>query len=300
MHACVAWRSNRTYVPWAVSLGLLLGVLGCAGGKRVDRQDLAHCFGDADGCFVMLSVDTGAVTRVWTPDDPGRCDRRLPPCSTFKIPHALFALECGVTAMDEVFAWDGVMRERWQVNRDQTLCSAISDSVVWVFQELAERLGAERERAWLARCEYGNQDISAGLTTFWLGTSLEISAAEQVRFLNRLRAGRLPIASANVNAVKRCLAQGTGGLPMEYFGKTGSDRARADTGRPDLGWWVGWVAREDGREYVFACNALGDGMFGTRVRPIAERILRELDVLSEVPKRDSARAAARAAHFAMQ
>ena len=57
-----------------------------------------------------------------------------------------------------------------------------------IISELARRVGSQRMQKFLADIPYGNADISTGIDKFWLGTSLKISADEQVEFLRRLRA----------------------------------------------------------------------------------------------------------------
>jgi beta-lactamase class D len=136
------------------------------------------------------------------------CSTRLSPASTFKIPHALAALDAGVVSgSDETFKWDGVPRfyESWR--RDHTLASAMRYSVLWYFQRIAEKLGMARERDYLKRFDYGNADPSSGLTTFWLGESLQISPEEQQRFLLRLFAGDLPVKKAAIETVRAILVQ---------------------------------------------------------------------------------------------
>ena len=73
-------------------------------------------------CFLLLDVASGAVTR-----GPDRgCDRRVTPASTFKIPHALAALDAGVVAgPEDPRPWDGVERGPAVWNRDHTLATAI-------------------------------------------------------------------------------------------------------------------------------------------------------------------------------
>ena len=58
-----------------------------------------------------------------------------------------------------------------------------------VLPELAARIGPERMQEYIDKIGYGNKDISGGLTTFWLGSSLQISAPEQVDLLNKLYSG---------------------------------------------------------------------------------------------------------------
>ena len=58
----------------------------------------------AGSCFMLLDTKTGGLTR----DPADICTTRLPPASTFKIPHALAALDSGVLKdVNEVIPYDG-------------------------------------------------------------------------------------------------------------------------------------------------------------------------------------------------
>ena len=87
----------------------------------------------------------------------------MSPQSTFKIPHALAALDAGVvTGADSAFAYDGSPQSFDAWRRDHTLATAMRYSVVWWFQRVAEKLGATREQDYLQRFAYGNADPSSG------------------------------------------------------------------------------------------------------------------------------------------
>ena len=90
------------------------------------------------------------------------------PASTFKIPHALFALDAGIIKDEfQVLPWDGVKRTFDFWNRDQNLRSSIRQSVVWVYQRFARELGETREREYLKRIDYGNAQPTGGIDQFW-------------------------------------------------------------------------------------------------------------------------------------
>jgi beta-lactamase class D len=158
-------------------------------------------------CFLLYEVGVGEVRR--RPSEI--CTTRLLPASTFKVPHALAALDAGVlSGPDEMMKYDGAPTsiEAWR--RDHTLASAMRDSVLWYFQRVAERLGAAREREYLKKFDYGNADPTSGLTTFWLGGSLQISPEEQLRFMRRLYAGDLPASPAATRTVRQLLVHAAG------------------------------------------------------------------------------------------
>lgn len=230
--------------------------------------DPGAAFAGQPGTLVLRWPDG----RLWR-HDPQRAAERFSPCSSFKIPNALIGLDSGVIpGPDFVLPWDGQSRSWPDWNRDHDLRGAIRYSVVWYFQELARRVGTQRMQAYLDRLDYGNRDISGGIDRFWLGSSLKISAEEQVEFLTRLHAERLPLAPASQRQVKQMLALAEKGGAV-LSGKTGS--WRPDGGRWSLGWFVGWLERQ-GQVYIFACRLEADPTreaHGGRAREVAEAVL---------------------------
>ena len=184
----------------------------------------------------------------WTRYDTAGCARRHSPASTFKIPNSLIGLETGVVPDEHfVIPWDGVTRPLEAWNRDHDLASAITYSVVPYYQEVARRVGKERMETFVREIGYGNMDISGPIDGFWLGSSLEISADEQVLFLRKLAAGNLPVSRRTLEIVRRILVLEEAPL---LRGKTGFT---TEASGGIIGWFVGYVEKGD-RTYVFAFN----------------------------------------------
>ncbi len=227
----------------------LLGLVALARAEPTPTFDpaLAAPFAarQVSGVFAALDARTGTIVT----NDPVRAATRFLPCSTFKIPNSLIALECGaVENVDTVIPWDHV--ERWNKawNRDYTMREALPRSTVWFYQELARRVGPERMREWLRRIGYGNADIGGGIDRFWLDGALRISALEQLDFLRRFRDRQLPFRPEVQAAVLEILiADQRDGWVLR--GKTGT----ALEGERGLGWYVGWVETPRGPVY-FALN----------------------------------------------
>lgn len=137
------------------------------------------------GCFMLLELG-GEGPPGWAGEQP--CAQRTIPASTFKIPHALIALDTGVvTDADAMMKWDG--REHWITSwqRDHSLRTAIYESVVWFFQDTARQIGRERMGDYLEALDYGNARVEGPVDAFWLDDgSLQISAEESLRFMARL------------------------------------------------------------------------------------------------------------------
>jgi beta-lactamase class D len=232
--------------------------------------DLDEFFGDYEGCFVVLDV----TNNQYSYHNPEQCAKRMSPCSTFKIPNSLIGLKTGVIPdQHHVIAWDGTEYpvEAW--NRDHTLETAIRDSVVWYYRELAAQVGTERMQQYVSAIPYGNEDISGG-STFWLASSLEISADEQIEFLRRFYADDLPFSQRSLDIVKEIIILEATDDAV-YRGKTGL--CMTEDGR-EWGWFVGYIERDD-TVHIFALNIEGKTADGWRARELTEAILEHLDLL---------------------
>lgn len=240
----------------------------------VVRDDLGKYFQGVTGTFVLYDPANDKYIIY----NQQQSQKRLSPCSTFKIYNSLIGLETGVLDQEDVYTavkWDGKNYTFPSWNHDQTLASATRDSVVWYFQQLAARIGQERMQQYLDQIGYGNQDISGGLTTFWLRSSLRISAMEQVDLLTRLYAGKLPFDPEKVDVVKRniTLSNKNG---IRLMGKTGSGY---QDGQYILGWFVGGVEK-GGKQVLFATNIEApEGAIGGKAREITKAILKDLEIL---------------------
>lgn len=225
-------------------------------------------FAGFEGCFALRELKSKETLR----HEPKRCAKRRPPCSTFKIFNALAALDCGaVTGPNDLFRWDGKARPIKSWNQDHTLATAIRDSVLWYFQEVARRIGPERMKDYIRRAGYGNEDISGGIDRFWLDSTLVISVDEQLEFLQRLYTDDLPFKTEAMDAVRRMLIFENGG-DWALSGKTGTGGSHENH---SLGWYVGHVRKGD-RQFVFAANMTGAGASGPKTRERVRSILREL------------------------
>ncbi len=174
--------------------------------------------------------------------------------------------------------WDGTRHAIDTWNRDHTLRTAIGESVLWYYQELASRVGEARLKKYVRSVGYGNEDTSGGIgKPFWLQSSLKISANEQVEFLRRLHTGQLPFSKHSMDIVLDIMKLSENNETI-FRGKTGTAGNRKK-GIATLGWFVGSVTR--GREvYVFATNIRGgENPSGRTARKITEDILKGMQLL---------------------
>jgi beta-lactamase class D len=253
------------------------GTVSKKSGNRI--VDCAAHFENLDGAFVLYDQNAGSTLR----HNPARCAMRLSPCSTFKIPNTLIALDTGVADNENflipwnkernpVQPWWKEMNLDWA--RDHILSSAMRESVVWYYQELARRIGAARMEQYLSQFNYGNRDFSGGIDQFWLTSTLAISADEQVAFLRAVRDRKFGVSEHAHSTLEKILLRDAGeGWVLRA--KTGGGGEK-----PSIGWLVGWVEAND-NVYFFALNVLGED--AAEVREVrfkaAEKILKELKIL---------------------
>lgn len=231
-------------------VGLLVWVIaGALSGSLGDH------FKGYDGCFALLDVDTGK----WIRWNEKRCAQRFSPCSTFKIPNSLIGLEAGV--VDDI----------------DSMRTAFKESNVPYYQQIASKVGLEREADYVRRMHYGNEDTSGGVTKFWLASSLKISADEQCEFMRDYMLGKLPFSAANVAKVKEIMTVESDGTHT-FGGKTGSDMD-PKTKKRNFNWFVGF-ATNGNKRYVFATNISAPDIQGNKpAMQIAKAVLKDLGVL---------------------
>jgi beta-lactamase class D len=256
----------------AYILLLIINVIFMGLANQSPSPDFASLFQGYNGCFVLYDMKENSYIRY----NEKRCEERLSPCSTFKIPNSLIGLETGVIKDENhVYKWDGVQRPRESWNRDCDLRYAIANSVVWYYQKLASEVGEPRMKEWIKKLHYGNEDISGGIAQFWLGSTLKISANEQIGFLTKFYKNDLPFSQRSIDIVKDILILSQTEKSV-FRGKTGSGY---EPGVRSWGWFVGYV-ETGGNTYIFATNIEAkDEANGKNAREVTENILRSLSLL---------------------
>lgn len=218
--------------------------------------------------------------------DREECSVRTAPASTFKVPHALIALETGaLSSPRDVLSWDGSEEPFPSWEGDHSLHSAIRSSVVWFFRRTAARIGAVRMSEGLRRLGYAADSFDGDPTMFWLNGDLVVSPAEQLDFMRRLYRYELPVDSAAVDAVRAALRMppdsllnaagshafslGWSGPPPVVSAKTGNTRVDGES----VSWVVGHVEHGED-EWVFVGRVRARGALpGTAGAELVRRAL---------------------------
>lgn len=239
--------------------------------ESIASIELSSYFGDYEGCFVFYDLKNDT----WTIYNQEKATLRIAPDSTYKIYDALFGLEEGIITPEQSFlAWDKTNYPFEQWNRDQTLDSAMHDSVNWYFQTIDRTIGKQTIQNHIQNIEYGNQRIQGDLSTYWMESSLKISPIEQVELLVRLYNHNLYFSKENVDAVLQAICISSSGNKALY-GKTGTGRIDENDVN---GWFIGYV-ESSGNTYFFATNIQADQFAtGSKAADITLNVLSDMQI----------------------
>ncbi|MEJ7587103.1 MAG: class D beta-lactamase [Ferruginibacter sp.] len=196
-----------------------------------------------EGCFTLFNNSDGKVTVYNMSLDTVR----FTPASTFKIVNSLIGLETGkITDDSMIIKWDGVKRQREELNRDLNMREAFKISSVPYYQEVARRIGKDTMQQWLDTLHYGNMNLGNHVDSFWLDNSLKISPDEQLGLVKRLYFDQLPFQKRTQQIVRDVMTQEDNTqYTLSY--KTGWG---FDENKNSIGWMVGWIV-ENQHPYFF-------------------------------------------------
>ena len=214
--------------------------------QNIDDIDLSSYFSKTSGSFVIYDM-TNDRYKIYNKD---LSTKRVSPDSTYKIYSGLFALEEGVINYNSSNQhWDGTNYYFDSWNKDQTLTTALRNSVNWYFQNLDTQIGYQTLYSYYNKISYGNCDLSAGIEDYWSESSLKISPVEQVILLSELLENKWEFEEKNIQAIKDALFISDTSIGKLY-GKTGTGSLN---GQNTNGWFIGFIEHGE-NTYCFATN----------------------------------------------
>nr|WP_286171324.1 BlaR1 family beta-lactam sensor/signal transducer [Lentibacillus populi] len=237
-------------------------------GEQTVYEDLSNYFAGYEGSFVLYDLQADQYSIY----NENKSTLRVSPNSTYKIYSALFALESNViTRESSTIKWNGEQYPYDAWNRNQNLSTAMKNSVNWYFQEVDKRVHRDTIQAYLKQIDYGNYDLSGGITQYWIESSLKISPIEQVQLLKAFYTNKFGFKDKNIQTVKEIikLEEKDG---AQLSGKTGTGSVN---GKNINGWFIGYVETKKDT-YFFATNIQNENnSYGSKAAEITKSILRD-------------------------
>ena len=239
--------------------------------KNIVYEDLSTYFKGFNGSFVLYNMKNDQYF-IYNRD---KSITRTAPDSTYKIYDALIGLELGIIKNDDsVMKWDGKKNPYQVWDQDQTLESALRNSVNWYFQEIDKKAGKKQLYSYYKKIAYGNYNLAGDISDYWMGSSLRISPVEQVLLLKNFYTGSLDFSNKNIKTVKNAMKLSENNKAALY-GKTGTG---AVNGKNVNGWFVGFVEKED-NVFIFAVNIQGkDDAGGKKAAETALAVLKDKNI----------------------
>lgn len=242
--------------------------------RNITYIDLSDVFEGYNGSFVLYD----AAEDSWQIYNKEYATTRISPASTFKIYSALLGLESGIiTPNQSLILWNGQNYRYDLWNADQTLDSAMQNSVTWYFQALDQQTGLSSIKEYVQEIGYGNRRIEGDISSYWINSSLKISPVEQVEMLKKLYYNQFGFSPENIKAVKdsiRLYSTDNGTLS----GKTGTEEVN---GKNTSGWFIGYIEK-DSHTYFFALNIQSEKLAsGPLATELTFSILSDLELCVE-------------------
>ncbi len=235
------------------------------------------------GCFLLYNLKTQSLEAQM--GEEAFCNEQLPASSSFKVPLAVMAFDSGVLKDENtVLKWDGKKRELKTHNQDHNGKTWMRDSVIWFSQDVSKKMGKKKLQKYLKDFDYGNQDLSGGLTTAWIlraddKGALKISANEQLEFMKKLWGDSLPASKRAMQIARDITFLEESPNGYKLHGKTGSnfyDKER----NLRIGWFVSHLQKGD-QQYI-AISTFSDrapsenkGYGGGAAKEITKKIFAE-------------------------
>lgn len=241
--------------------------------RMTERADWGKFF-DAEGVKGTIVVLDGR-TQTYQAFDTARAERRMSPASTYKIFNSLLALESGALDNErEIIPWDGKPRRVTNWNAAMDLRTAFRVSCLPCYQVVSHKIPRQFAQGKLNEVGYGNHTIGRAADAYWVDDSLQISAREQVDFLQRLARGTLPFSARSQDIVRQ-ISIVEANPDYVLHGKTGWFVDK----KPDIGWWVGWIERNGNITAVALNIDLKDDADAPKRARIVRAVLKNLQLI---------------------
>jgi bla regulator protein BlaR1 len=239
---------------------------------EVQKIDEIHRFSGNKGSFVMYSVHKNKYYIF----NENESRVRYSPDSTFKLYLALFGLDNKVISKsDSYIQWNDQKYPFKPWNKDQTLNSAMKNSVNWYFEDISKQLPKSYVTSKIKQLNYGNQNLGNS-DNYWMENSLKVSNLEQVLILSRVMEDDDQFHKSYKSQLSSSLLL-SDNSNYKFYGKTGTGLVNGESVN---GWFLGYVKTKDDTFY-FSTHISGKQASGKRAKNISEGILKEMSVIND-------------------
>jgi len=215
--------------------------LGCAHRKKINpdtlvRPDLKKIYDEynVDGMFVLYDLKTKKHIFY----NPAFYRQPMSPASTFNILLTLIALQEGVVKDEKA------LLKPYNIPLER----AFKNNVDSCFIDLSLLIGEKKIKYWLDKINYGNKSTSGENNRFWINGYLQVTAEQQLDFIEKFYYEKLPFSKQAYKVVKKLMHEDEF-KELAVYGKRGSnklywrDKYTGKLYNEDkyTGWFVGYI-----------------------------------------------------------
>ncbi|HFR6626674.1 TPA: penicillin-binding transpeptidase domain-containing protein, partial [Escherichia coli] len=148
---------NTIHINFAIFL-IIANIIYSSASASTDISTVASpLFEGTEGCFLLYDASTNAEIAQF---NKAKCATQMAPDSTFKIALSLMAFDAEIIDQKTIFKWDKTPKGMEIWNSNHTPKTWMQFSVVWVSQEITQKIGLNKIKNYLKDFDYGNQDFS--------------------------------------------------------------------------------------------------------------------------------------------
>ncbi len=240
---------------------------------------LDSIFQGSPGTFILYDLQNKSY-QVY---NPNLAKKEFPVHSTSKILWSVIGLEENLISSDtDIVKWDSVKyspKAWWpdDFKQDQTIITALKNSVNWYYIELFESMTPEMVEKYLDKTNYQKGYHVEKLHYFGLTYTIKKSALEQIDFLKSLYLNEFNLSAKALTTLKKGMLY-SNNPDCKVYMKTGTGQLTDDSG---IGWLIGWVEKGE-NTYVFAFNIEDEEVFkaGELRTEYSQRVLKGLGLMN--------------------
>lgn len=187
----------------------------------------------------------------------GECEKAYSPEGTFSIPLALAGFDLGILKDENnpKLKFDGSKYADYNFcKNDLTPRTWMLNCCRWYSKEIASQIGMKRLQKYVNEFQYGNMDLSGGITNAWISSSLKITPMQQIEFFKRMINRKLDVSPASYDMLKKLLYIQETPQQFKLYARYGQGNEQDKNGKileTRHVWFVGY-AKIDGKRIYFA------------------------------------------------
>jgi beta-lactamase class D len=195
--------NNLNLANWLIIILIFFPFLRIHSQKNIDQNERLHLLHKSMGVKSSILIYNQKKNKYIT-NDTSLINQLITPNNTFYILESLIGLESGnIKDTADFFTWDQQNYSNPNWNQDQNLTMALKFQTEWYFNQVAQKIDTAKMKSWINLVDYGNKDLSGGVTQCWKNNSLKITVKQQMDLLRKMYYYNLPFSVEHLRYIRK-------------------------------------------------------------------------------------------------